>query len=132
MSVSPLLAAPVIVQVHLAVAMAALALGMAQLAAPKGTRIHRRLGWVWVALLATGAVSSFGISGLAGPGRWSAIHGISAVTLVLLVSAVRHARRGNIRAHRISMIALFAGALVITGAFTLLPGRLMGAAIFGW
>jgi uncharacterized membrane protein len=29
------------------------------------------------------------------------------------------------------MISLFAGALLITGLFTLLPGRLIGRALFG-
>ena len=30
------------------------------------------------------------------------------------------------------MLALFLGALVITGAFTLLPGRLLGRIVFSW
>jgi uncharacterized membrane protein len=29
------------------------------------------------------------------------------------------------------MLGLFLGALVVTGAFTLLPGRLMGQVVFG-
>ena len=132
MSLAPLLAAPAIVQIHVLAALSALGLGALQLAAPKGTLPHRTLGWLWVALMAGVALSSFWISGVAGPGRWSWIHGISAFTLLALGAAVLHARRGRVRAHRSAMLGLFLGALVITGGFTLLPGRIMGAAIFGW
>jgi uncharacterized membrane protein len=33
--------------------------------------------------------------------------------------------------HRNAMIAIFLGALVIAGLFTLLPGRIMNAVVFG-
>jgi len=33
--------------------------------------------------------------------------------------------------HRNSMVGLFVGALVIAGAFTFLPGRIMHAVVFG-
>lgn len=131
MSLAPLLSAPVLVQVHALGALAAVVLGAVQFAAPKGTLSHRRLGWAWVALMAGVALSSFGITGVAGRGQWSWIHLISVFTLLALASAVLHARRGRVRAHRTAMLALFFGALVVTGAFTLLPGRIMGAVAFG-
>jgi uncharacterized membrane protein len=40
-------------------------------------------------------------------------------------------RTGNIRAHGRTMAALFVGGLIIAGAFTFLPGRLMWAVFFG-
>jgi uncharacterized membrane protein len=49
-----------------------------------------------------------------------------------LAASVFLARRGNIHAHRRSMIGLYLGALLVTGAFTLLPGRIMGRVVFGW
>ena len=132
MSLAPLLAAPSIVQLHAAGAMAALAIGGAQFLAPKGTVPHRVLGYAWVGLMALVALSSFGITGVGGAGRWSWIHLVSLYTLGALCLAVWQARQGRIRAHRYSMIGLYLGALVITGAFTLLPGRRMGAVVFGW
>jgi len=42
-----------------------------------------------------------------------------------------YARRGNIRGHKRSMIGLFAGALIIAGIFTFVPGRIMHAVLFG-
>ena len=56
MSLEPLLAAPLATRVHAFAAMAAFALGAAQLAAPKGTVPHRTIGWIWVLLMVTVAM----------------------------------------------------------------------------
>jgi uncharacterized membrane protein len=37
----------------------------------------------------------------------------------------------NVVGHRKTMLGLFFGALVVAGAFTLLPGRILGRAVFG-
>ena len=132
MNPAPLLAAPWLVQLHVAAALMALVLGLVQFIRPKGSDAHRLMGWCWVGLMALVALSSFGITGVAGPGRFSWIHGLSAFTLCGLVAAVFLARRGRIGAHRWSMIGLYLGALLITGAFTLLPGRIMSRVVFGW
>jgi uncharacterized membrane protein len=44
MSLEPLFAAPVVVQIHAFAAMAAFVLGIVQFSAPKGTLPHRTLG----------------------------------------------------------------------------------------
>ena len=132
MSLAPLLAAPWLVQVHVAAALAAIVLGLVQFIRIKGGGAHRLLGWCWVLLMAVVALSSIGITGVAGPGRFSWIHGLSAFTLCGLAAAVVSARRGQIRKHRSSLIGRYLGALLITGAFTLLPGRIMGRVVFGW
>jgi uncharacterized membrane protein len=132
MNPAPLLAAPWLVQLHVAAALMALVLGLVQFIRPKGSDAHRLMGWCWVGFMALVALSSFGITEVAGPGRFSWIHGLSAFTLCGLVAAVFLARRGRIGAHRWSMIGLYLGALLITGAFTLLPGRIMGRVVFGW
>jgi uncharacterized membrane protein len=132
MSLAPLLAAPAVVQIHVAAALAALLLGAAQFALPKGDGRHRVAGWAWVALMGTVSLSAFGLTGHAGGGNLSWVHGIAAGVLLLLPLGVVAARRGRIAAHRTRMAALFLGGLVITGAFTLLPGRLMGGVVFGW
>jgi uncharacterized membrane protein len=131
MTLAPLLAAPVAVQLHALAALGALGLGAWQLAAPKGGTAHRRLGWSWAALMAAVALSSFAITGDRPAGHFSWIHILSASTLMALPVALLHARRGRVRAHRGFMLGLFFGALVITGAFTLLPGRIMGRVVFG-
>jgi len=132
MSLTPLLAAPAMVQLHAAAALAAFALGLVQLLRPKGGGLHRLLGWTWLLLMGGVALSSFWITGVRGQGSWSWIHGLSAWTLLMLPLGLVAARRGRIAAHRRTMLSLFLGALVVTGGFTLLPGRIMGAAVFGW
>jgi uncharacterized membrane protein len=64
-------------------------------------------------------------------GPWSPIHLLSLLVLVTLPLAVWHAHRHDVRRHRNAMTGLFIGALVIAGAFTLLPGRIMHAVVFG-
>jgi uncharacterized membrane protein len=87
-----------VVRVHAFFAMAALILGIVQLAAPKGTLPHRTLGYVWVAPMIVIGVSSFFVQALH-PGHYSFIHIISIYTLVVLPIAVLHARRGRVQRH---------------------------------
>jgi uncharacterized membrane protein len=130
-SLAPLLNASPVIQVHAFSAMAAFALGIVQLSAPKGTLPHRSIGWIWVALLTVVAVSSFWIHELRMFGPFSPIHLLSIFTLVTLPLAVMHARRHRVQRHRNAMIAIFTGALVIAGLFTFVPGRIMYAVAFG-
>jgi uncharacterized membrane protein len=132
-TLAPLLDAPAVVQLHALAAVSAFALGAVQFAAPKGTLPHRALGWVWVALMLAISLSSFAIQG-GGYRLWRGfgpIHLLSIFTLVMLAVGIVTARRRRIKAHRITMISIFIGALVIAGLFTLVPGRLMHQAVFG-
>jgi uncharacterized membrane protein len=131
MSWQPLLDAAPAIQIHAFAAMAAFALGLVQLAAPKGTLPHRAVGYLWVALMVIVAGTSFWIHDLRMWGPWSAIHLLSIFTLATLPFAVLHARRHRVIQHRNAMLAMFAGALVIAGLFTFLPGRIMHAVAFG-
>jgi uncharacterized membrane protein len=131
MSLQPLLDSAPAVQVHAFAAMAAFALGLVQLSAPKGTLPHRTIGYVWVTLMAIVAVTSFWIHDLRMWGPWSPIHILSIVTLGALPLAILHARRHRVAEHRKAMLAMFAGALMIAGLFTFLPGRIMHAVAFG-
>jgi len=115
---------------HAIAAMAALMAGVIQLVGPKGTRAHRVLGYTWVILMLYVATSGFFIHEIGLWGRWSPIHLLSILALVALPLAVRAARRGNIRKHRSIMLQLFGFALVLAGAFTLLPGRVMHRILF--
>jgi uncharacterized membrane protein len=131
MSLAPLLNALPPIPLHAIAAMAAFVLGAVQLAAPKGTLPHRTLGWIWVPLMALVAASSFWIHQIRLLGPWSPIHLLSIFTLVMLPLGVWRAHRHDVSAHRKTMISLFVGALVIAGAFTLVPGRIMHAVVFG-
>jgi len=131
MSLQPLLNAGTAVQLHAFAAMGAFGLGLVQLAAPKGTLPHRTIGWIWAALMVAVCATSFWIHDLRVWGPWSPIHLLSIFTLGTLPLAILHARRHRADKHRNAMIALFAGALLIAGLFTFLPGRVMHAVAFG-
>jgi uncharacterized membrane protein len=131
MTLAPLLAAPAIIQLHAFTAMAAFGLGAVQLAAPKGTIPHRLFGWLWVSLMLVLVLSSFFIHTIRLWGPFSPIHLLSLFTLVMLPFAVWAAHRHNVRGHQRAMVGLFVGALVIAGLFTLWPGRIMHAVVFG-
>jgi uncharacterized membrane protein len=131
MTLAPLLDAPPVIRIHAFAAIAAFAIGAVQLAAPKGTIPHRLIGWSWAALMMAVAISSLFIHILRMWGPWSPIHLLSILVLVTLPLAVLHARRQDVRRHRNAMTSLFIGALVIAGAFTFMPGRIMHAVVFG-
>jgi len=125
------LSLPIII--HLCTVVPALLLGPVVLLRRKGDAAHRMLGRVWVCLMLVTAITSAFIrtpgAGIAGTG-FSFIHAFTVWTLVSVPLAVRAARQGRIAAHRGMMTGLYAG-LVIAGAFSFLPGRLLGSAVFG-
>jgi uncharacterized membrane protein len=131
LSVAPLLSASPAIQLHAFAAMTAFVLGLVQFAAPKGTLPHRALGGIWVAIMFVVAVSSFFIHQLRIWGQWSPIHLLSIFTLVMLPLGIWRAHRHQVQSHRWTMISIFLGALVIAGLFTLVPGRIMHAVVFG-
>lgn len=130
MTLQPLLAASPIIIFHVCAAAFALVIGAVQFAGPKGTTVHRVLGWSWVIAMAALAISSFWIHGIKQFGDFSWIHGLSILVLFMLPAAVIAARRHRVNAHRKTMTGLFLGALIITGLFTLVPGRLMYDVLF--
>ena len=131
MSLDPLRAAPLLIQIHAFAALSAFALGIFQLTAPKGTTRHRITGWIWVGLMTIIVVTSFGIHDMRTWGLWSPIHLLSVFTAVMLPLSVRHARRHRVKQHRAAMIWMFVGALIVAGVFTLWPGRIMHEVLFG-
>jgi uncharacterized membrane protein len=131
MTLAPMLDASPAIQAHAFAAMAAFALGVVQLAAPKGTLPHRTVGWIWVALMVVVAVSSAFIHGMRLWGPFSPIHVLSVLTLIVLPVAVWRAHRHDVRNHRNAMLGLFLGALTIAGLLTFLPGRIMHAVAVG-
>jgi uncharacterized membrane protein len=131
MTLEPLLSASPAIQLHAFAAMAAFALGIVQFLRPKGTSAHRAIGWLWAGLMLAISVSAFFIHELRLWGPWSPIHLLAILTLVTLPIGVLHARRHRIGQHRIFMISIFCGALLIAGLFTFVPGRIMHAVIVG-
>ena len=115
--------------IHLAAVVPAIAIGVVQLAARKGTRPHKLLGWVWVLSMAVVAISSFWIFEIRKGTGFSVIHLLSAWTLISLACAVWFIRRGNVRAHKGFMLGTLLG-LAGAGLGALAPGRFLGRLLF--
>src|SRR5690349_11489163 len=131
MSLAPLFDAAPAIPVHAFAAMAAFVLGTVQFAAPKGTLPHRTVGWIWVGLMVSVAISSFWIHQIRLLGPWSPIHLLSILTLVTVPLGVWMAHRHRVADHRRIMIIIFLGALLVAGLFTLVPGRIIHSVVFG-
>lgn len=117
------------VQIHIASALTAFFLGLWMLAGPKGTGMHKKLGWIWVAAMGTTSISSFFITGLNGD-SYSWIHGLSAWTVIGLPMGIYAIRRKQVQKHAKAMTGMFLGGMVIAGLFTFLPGRFMWSLFF--
>lgn len=117
------------VKIHLATIVASFLLGWVLLSGLKGTRLHRTLGWGWVAFMGTTAVASLFIHQ---PGRgFSILHLFAAITLISLPFGVWSARKHKVQQHRQAMTGLFFGGLIVAGVVAFLPGRLMWRVFFG-
>jgi len=130
MDLSPLWQSHWIIIVHALAALLAVVLGAVQLAMPKGTPIHRGLGRFWVGLVMAVALTSFGIHEFRMLGPFSLIHLLSILTLYTLWEGISAVRNGKIELHKNSMLTLYCLALLLTGAFTLLPGRVFHRVFF--
>ena len=128
---APLLTHPQPIPAHAFMAIGALVAGGAQFLLPKGRGAHRALGWLYVVLMGAVAVSGLFITELRWIGPFSPIHLLSVLALYTLFRAVDAAYRRDIAAHSRAMGWLYGLGLVLTGAFTLLPGRAMHAVLFG-
>lgn len=131
MSPQALFAADPAIQFHALAALGAFLLGAVQFSTRAGATAHRRLGYFWVSLMFFVTISSFFISANPVIGPYSWIHGLSVFTTVALIAGVVAAWRGQRQMHRAIMTNVFWFALVLTGIFTLLPGRLMHQVVFG-
>ena len=112
-----------VIIVHTALAVVAVALGAFVLFSRKGSTPHRYGGRVWVAMMASVALTSFWIKT---SGSFSWIHWLSIGTLVSLSIGVVMIKRGKVRHHQRWMQNTYFGGLIIAGGFTLLPNRLIG------
>ncbi len=121
---------PTNVWVHIATIGVALVLTPVMLLRRRGDRLHRMLGYIWVAAMALTAAISFDIRQIMG-GSFSPIHALSLWTIIQVPLIVWRARQHDIVRHRSAVRGMVVGALLIAGFFTFPFGRLMGNWLFG-
>ncbi|WP_397300587.1 DUF2306 domain-containing protein [Nonlabens ulvanivorans] len=80
------------------------------------------------------AIASLFLPALVGPqllNHFGWIHLFSFLTLYSIPTALIAIKKGNVRKHKIKMIMLYVGAIMIAGGFTLVPGRHLHGVFFG-
>lgn len=118
------------IQVHLVAAFLALGLGIAMWMRPKGTRGHKVIGRGFVILMIVTALSAIFIRQI-NNGSFSFVHLFVPLTFLGIWQAVTRIRRKDIKGHVKAVKGMFFGALLIPGAFSLLPGRHLWRVFFG-
>ena len=118
-----------IIYIHATLALLAVPLGLYILLTRKGTKLHRMLGRIWVTLLIMVSLTAIFIQ-VINQGQYSLIHLLIPWTIGSLIYSIWSIRKfkktkieGYKLSHMYSMIGVYVGALLIAGAFTLMPGR---------
>lgn len=123
-------AVPLAIWLHLGTVIVALALTPVILWQKRGTRLHRRLGYLWAGSMFISAVDSFWILEI-NHGHFSLIHLLSAFVAVQTPRLVMTARAHNHAAHRRTVRGLVIGGLLTAGALTFPFHRLLGRWLLG-
>jgi uncharacterized membrane protein len=113
---------------HLATILPAFLIGTYMMISRKGSPLHRALGKTYMTLmLVTALITLFmpAVVGVRVLNHFGFIHLFSFLVLYSVPRAYFAARSHNVKKHRNSMIGLYVGGLLIAGAFTFTPGRLM-------
>ena len=125
-----------IIYTHGAFALLAVPLGLYVLLTKKGTNQHRILGRIWVTFLIIVSLTAIFIQAI-NPGQYSLIHLLIPWTIGSLIYSIwniKKFKKTRIErykfAHMYSMIGVYVGALLIAGAFTLMPGRFFHEILF--
>ncbi len=130
MNLEPILTAAPAIQLHIITVIIALISTALILPMRKGTRIHRKVGWVWAASMVVTSITTFWINSFDFAWGFSPIHIFSLVVLFNVPYAIISIRKGNVEAHKRAMIGTVVGALGIAGLFTFTPGRIMWEVFF--
>ena len=115
---------PLIIQLHMIVAIGGVIVGGTAMLARKGTRRHKMFGRGFAVLALATALTSFFIHEIRTWGPWSPIHLLSIFTVVMIWRGVVLIRARRIAAHQFHMQFVFLSGFVVATAFTLLPERL--------
>ena len=132
MTVTPLINAPLLIQIHASLALIAVILGPVAIHRKSRDRIHKIVGYVWVStmfLVATTALAipahGFNLIGPFGP-----IHLFVVLTYWSLWTGMKAIYRRNIVAHRAALRGLYWQGRAFAALFTLLPGRMVNRSLF--
>tara|TARA_B100001142_G_scaffold110_1_gene114 strand:+ start:1658 stop:2044 length:387 start_codon:yes stop_codon:yes gene_type:complete len=119
---------------HLGSLVPAFVIGSYLLLNRKGTPVHKFLGKIYMGLMLFTAFITLFMEALVGPkflNHFGFLHLLSLFVLYTVPTAYTAIRVGNSKLHKRKMVGLYVGALLVAGAFTLSPGRLIHTWLFG-
>lgn len=105
---------------HVVAALFVLAIGPVQIFRRHRDRVHRSMGYLWIAAMYYVCFSSFWI---VSDGHFSWLHGLSAFTIVTVTLGLVSAVRGNIKSHLGNMVGSYVGIAVAFIFAVSVPGR---------
>ena len=125
------------IYVHAFFALIAVPVGLYIFLTKKGTATHKFVGRFWVTVSMIVSVTAIFIQEI-NPGEYSLIHLLIPWTIGSLIYSIWNIRKyketklsRHKHAHMYSMIGVYIGALIVAGAFTLMPGRFFHSILFG-
>lgn len=130
MNLDPFFNASPAIIIHTLCAIVALGLGIAMWVRRKGTSSHKMIGRIFAIVMLVTAVSALFIRQI-NDGSFSFIHLFVPLTFLGIFQAVYYVRKGDIKRHKNAVRGMFFGALLIPGALSFIPGRLMWVVFFG-
>jgi len=113
---------------HLGTIFPAFLIGLLMLLSTKGTIQHRFLGKIYMVLMLTTSIITLLMPATIGPtlfGHFGFIHLFSILVLYSVPAAYFAIRAGNVARHKADMLSVYIGGILIAGAFTFVPGRLL-------
>ncbi|MCL7764995.1 DUF2306 domain-containing protein [Polaribacter sp. Z014] len=119
---------------HLITVIPCIFMGAYLLALRKGTPFHKLLGKIYMSLMMITAIITLFMPAYVGPqllNHFGYIHLFSFLTIYSVPTAIFAVKKGQIKKHKLKMIFLYFGAIVIAGGFTLTPGRFLHTFFFG-
>ena len=131
-----------VIYIHAFFALLAIPVGLYIFFTKKGTNKHRFIGRVWVFLMLSIALTALSITSpmtnkLFNPGSYSWIHLLIPFTignLIYSIYSIRLFKKTRLEKHKNahirSMVGTYFGALLVAGAFTLMPGRMFHEILF--
>ena len=118
---------------HLATILPAFVLGTLSFILKKGTVTHKIIGRIYMILMFLTAIITLFMPSFIGPqlfNHFGWIHLFSLLTLYTVPTAYTAIKKGQVTRHKLKMIGLYVGAMLIAGAFTFVPGRYMHTLFF--
>lgn len=119
---------------HLATVVPGFFLGGYLLLNRKGTALHRGMGKAYMVCMVLTALITLFMPAQVGPALWGHfgfIHLFSLLVLYCVPAAYVAAQRHETRAHAANMVGVYVGGILVAGAFTFAPGRLLHTWVFG-